>query len=59
MASSYDIATTDGINEAGLVGNVLYLAEAQYGPLDWNTGRAPEWSRLHPPKAPFGSVGSS
>lgn len=31
VASSYDIATTDGINEAGLVGNVLYLAEAQYG----------------------------
>ncbi|MBA3325428.1 MAG: linear amide C-N hydrolase [Rhodobacteraceae bacterium] len=27
----YDIATVDGMNEAGLAGNVLYLAEADYG----------------------------
>ena len=28
------MATVDGINEAGLVGNVLYLAESDYGPAD-------------------------
>ena len=27
----YDIASADGINEAGLVVNILYLAEANYG----------------------------
>jgi choloylglycine hydrolase len=27
----YDIASADGINEAGLVVNILYLAEADYG----------------------------
>lgn len=27
----YDIATADGMNDAGLVGNILYLAEADYG----------------------------
>ncbi|NET40643.1 linear amide C-N hydrolase [Okeania sp. SIO2B3] len=32
--SGYDIATTDGMNEEGLVANVLYLAEADYGNLD-------------------------
>ncbi|WP_099024659.1 linear amide C-N hydrolase [Mycolicibacterium palauense] len=31
IASFYDAATVDGINEAGLVGNVLYLAESDYG----------------------------
>lgn len=30
-ASMYNIATVDGMNEAGLVGNMLYLAEADYG----------------------------
>ncbi|HWL11317.1 MAG TPA: linear amide C-N hydrolase [Planctomicrobium sp.] len=30
-ASLYNAATVDGINEAGLVGNVLYLAESDYG----------------------------
>lgn len=30
-ASMYNFATVDGMNEAGLVGNVLYLAEADYG----------------------------
>ena len=29
--SFYDAATVDGMNEAGLVANVLYLAEADYG----------------------------
>jgi choloylglycine hydrolase len=31
VTSIYNVATVDGINEAGLVGNMLYLAEADYG----------------------------
>lgn len=31
IATLYDAATVDGINEKGLVGNVLYLAESDYG----------------------------
>jgi len=31
VATIYDAATVDGINDAGLVGNALYLAEAEYG----------------------------
>jgi choloylglycine hydrolase len=31
VADIYDIASADGMNEAGLVGNILYLAEADYG----------------------------
>ncbi|MCU4799152.1 linear amide C-N hydrolase [Halobacteria archaeon HArc-gm2] len=34
IASAYDIATTDGMNEAGLVANVLWLSESDY----------PEWT---------------
>jgi choloylglycine hydrolase len=30
IASAYDVSTTDGMNEAGLVANVLWLAESQY-----------------------------
>ena len=30
VASGYGIGTTDGINEKGLVANMLYLAEAEY-----------------------------
>lgn len=30
IASGYDIATTDGMNEAGLVANVLWLVESSY-----------------------------
>ncbi|MGP7733492.1 linear amide C-N hydrolase [Oceanimonas smirnovii] len=30
IASGYDIATTDGMNEAGLVANVLWLVESEY-----------------------------
>lgn len=30
IASAYDIATTDGMNEKGLVANVLWLAESEY-----------------------------
>lgn len=31
IISIYDAATSDGINEVGLVGNLLYLAETDYG----------------------------
>ena len=31
VATAYDIGTADGLNEAGLVANLLYLAEAGYG----------------------------
>lgn len=30
IASGYDIATTDGVNEAGLVANLLWLVESEY-----------------------------
>lgn len=30
VASGYDLATTDGLNEAGLVANVLWLVESSY-----------------------------
>ncbi len=30
IASAYDISTTDGMNEAGLVANLLWLAESEY-----------------------------
>lgn len=30
IASGYDISTTDGLNEAGLMANVLWLVESQY-----------------------------
>lgn len=30
VASGYDIATTDGVNEAGLAANLLWLAESEY-----------------------------
>lgn len=30
VASGYDISTTDGLNEAGLAANLLWLAESQY-----------------------------
>jgi choloylglycine hydrolase len=31
VATAYDIATADGMNDAGLVANFLYLAESDYG----------------------------
>ena len=34
ITSAYDIATSDGINEKGLVANLLYLAESNYGKSD-------------------------
>ncbi|MHC3941895.1 Choloylglycine hydrolase [Paenochrobactrum sp. BZR 201-1] len=30
IASAYDISTTDGMNEAGLVANILWLVESEY-----------------------------
>ncbi|MCL9816335.1 linear amide C-N hydrolase [Natronocalculus amylovorans] len=38
VASAYDIATTDGMNEKGLVANVLWLTESDY----------PEWDGDRP-----------
>lgn len=34
ITSAYDIATSDGMNEKGLVANLLYLAESDYGAKD-------------------------
>ena len=34
IASGYNIASADGMNEKGLVANLLYLAESDYGSLD-------------------------
>lgn len=34
IASGYDISTTDGVNEAGLVANVLWLVESEYPEFD-------------------------
>ncbi len=31
ITSFYDLATADGMNEAGMVGNLLYLAESDFG----------------------------
>lgn len=37
IASGYDISTTDGMNEAGLVANVLWLVESDYPEYDGKT----------------------
>jgi penicillin V acylase-like amidase (Ntn superfamily) len=34
IASGYEAGTSDGMNEKGLVANLLYLAESEYPPLD-------------------------
>lgn len=34
IASGYDVSTTDGVNEAGLMANLLWLVESQYPALD-------------------------
>ena len=34
IATGYDIGSADGMNEAGLVANLLYLAESDYGQAD-------------------------
>jgi penicillin V acylase-like amidase (Ntn superfamily) len=31
IISAYDLATSDGVNEAGMAGNLLYLAESDFG----------------------------
>lgn len=38
IASAWDIATTDGINEKGLVANVLWLVESEYPKFNPATG---------------------
>lgn len=37
IASGFDISTTDGMNEVGLVANVLWLAESEYPKFDGKT----------------------
>lgn len=37
IASGYDISTTDGMNEAGLVANILWLVESDYPHYDGKT----------------------
>lgn len=37
ITSAYDIATTDGMNEEGLVANVLWLVESEYPAYDGKT----------------------
>lgn len=39
IASGYDVCSTDGVNEAGLAANLLWLAESEY-PEDDDTGPA-------------------
>jgi penicillin V acylase-like amidase (Ntn superfamily) len=34
IASAYDISTSDGLNEAGLSANILWLAESEYPAFD-------------------------
>lgn len=34
VATGYDISTTDGVNEAGLAANLLWLVESEYPPFD-------------------------
>lgn len=34
IASAYDVGSAEGMNEAGLVANMLYLTEAEYGAAD-------------------------
>jgi len=37
ITSGYDIATTDGVNEAGLNANLLWLVESEYPPVESST----------------------
>lgn len=39
VASSWDIATSDGMNEKGLVANLLWLVESEYPPFDKDGGK--------------------
>lgn len=39
IATGYDISTTDGVNEAGLAANLLWLVESEYPPA--NSGKPP------------------
>ncbi|MGA0615064.1 linear amide C-N hydrolase [Paracoccus sp. KR1-242] len=37
IATGYDVSTTDGMNEAGLVANILWLVESEYPEYDGKT----------------------
>ncbi|SMO83340.1 linear amide C-N hydrolase [Paracoccus laeviglucosivorans] len=37
IATGYDVSTTDGMNEAGLVANILWLVESEYPQYDGKT----------------------
>ncbi|CAN5854291.1 linear amide C-N hydrolase [soil metagenome] len=39
VASGYDVSTTDGVNEAGLSANLLWLVESEYPKLDQGGSR--------------------
>ena len=39
ITSAWDIATTDGINEKGLVANILWLVESEYPKYTGNSGK--------------------
>ena len=39
ITSSWDISSTDGMNEKGLVGNMLWLVESTYPPFEKDKGR--------------------
>lgn len=41
VSTAFDIGTADGLNEAGLVANMLYLTESEYPPAPPNEGSAP------------------
>lgn len=40
ITSSWDIASSDGMNEKGLVGNLLWLVESKYPPFEKNKDKA-------------------
>lgn len=39
ITSSWDIATSDGMNEKGLAGNLLWLVETEYAPFEKDKGK--------------------
>jgi choloylglycine hydrolase len=41
VATAFDIGTADGLNEAGLVANMLYLTESEYPAVPPKPGSAP------------------
>jgi penicillin V acylase-like amidase (Ntn superfamily) len=45
IISAYDLATSDGVNEAGMAGNLLYLAESDFGDRLPAESRRSLWAR--------------